>query len=194
MGFTTFHRLSSLLFIFPSQYLFTIGFLALFRLARRIPGAFTHYSQSALLKIKFMETTALFYAAFTLSGRTIISFKEGPNLPRINHTLQRPKSLGLVFALFIRHYWGHRCCFLFLPLIRCFNSRGYPKSLMLKKRPCEQGKDWFSRFLLVSKNSPTNQSKHSIGSKTTYNFPNHLVWMWKSAERFFTALNRANMD
>lgn len=31
---------------------------------------------------------------------------------------------GLPFALFARRYSGHRDCFLFLPVLRCFRSRG----------------------------------------------------------------------
>lgn len=39
-----------------------------------------------------------------------------------------PKGFGLPFTLFTRGYSGHRYCFLFLPLLRCFNSGGSPSS------------------------------------------------------------------
>lgn len=35
-----------------------------------------------------------------------------------------PKGFGLPFTLFTRGYSGHRYCFLFLPLLRCFSSEG----------------------------------------------------------------------
>ena len=33
---------------------------------------------------------------------------------------------GLGSAPFARRYWGYHCCFLFLPVLRCFSSRGLP--------------------------------------------------------------------
>ena len=33
---------------------------------------------------------------------------------------------GLGCSPFARHYLGNHCCFLFLPLLRCFSSRGSP--------------------------------------------------------------------
>ena len=33
---------------------------------------------------------------------------------------------GLGSAPFARRYWGYHCCFLFLPVLRCFSSRGSP--------------------------------------------------------------------
>ena len=35
-------------------------------------------------------------------------------------------SSGLGCAPFARHYLGYHCCFLFLPVLRCFSSRGSP--------------------------------------------------------------------
>ena len=39
-----------------------------------------------------------------------------------------PKGFGLPYTLFTRRYSGHRYCFLFLPLLRCFTSGGSPSS------------------------------------------------------------------
>ena len=36
--------------------------------------------------------------------------------------LQKQRGLTLSFSLFIRHYWGNHCYFLFLRLIICLNS------------------------------------------------------------------------
>ena len=32
---------------------------------------------------------------------------------------------GLGYSHFARHYSGNHCCFLFLPVLRCFSSRGW---------------------------------------------------------------------
>ncbi len=65
------------------------------------------------------------YGAITLWGQ---SFQKSlahwlRNLcpPHFLHSFEQ--GFGLPFALFARCYWGHRNCFLFLPVLRCFNSR-----------------------------------------------------------------------
>ena len=35
------------------------------------------------------------------------------------------RSTGLGFSQFARHYFGNHYCFLFLPVLRCFSSRGW---------------------------------------------------------------------
>jgi len=37
----------------------------------------------------------------------------------------RPRFSGLGYSLFTRRYYGNHGCFLFLPLLRCFNSGGF---------------------------------------------------------------------
>ena len=39
-------------------------------------------------------------------------------------TTPSSEELGLGCSLFARRYWGNRCCFLFLWLLRCFSSPG----------------------------------------------------------------------
>ena len=48
------------------------------------------------------------------------------NFPVFCHCPTTPSSaeLGLGCSLFARRYWGNRCCFLFLWLLRCFSSPG----------------------------------------------------------------------
>ena len=42
---------------------------------------------------------------------------------------------GLGFSLFARHYLGNHYCFLFLPLLRCFSSRGWLPALLRDNIP-----------------------------------------------------------
>ena len=37
---------------------------------------------------------------------------------------QRQNVIGLGYSPFDRHYWGNHFCFIFLPVLRCFSSRG----------------------------------------------------------------------
>src|SRR3989338_4001189 len=48
----------------------------------------------------------------------------------IGVSLQHP--FGLSCSLFTRRYWGNRYCFLFLPVIRCFNSGRSPSQRDLR--------------------------------------------------------------
>ena len=43
---------------------------------------------------------------------------------------QRACPLGLASSRFARRYSGNHCCFLFLPLLRCFSSRRSPRTAM----------------------------------------------------------------
>ena len=53
----------------------------------------------------------------------VLQPREGRNLP------------GLGFSPFARHYLGNHVCFLFLPVLRCFSSRGSPPYLSKDDRP-----------------------------------------------------------
>ena len=71
------------------------------------------------------------YGAFTLCGpafqRVLLSLPcslvDGPSTPRL-----RCHSLGLGSCAFARHYLRNHCCFLFLRVLRCFSSPGWPLS------------------------------------------------------------------
>ena len=53
----------------------------------------------------------------------VLQPQEGRNLP------------GLGSSPFARHYLGNHVCFLFLPVLRCFSSRGLPPCLSMDDRP-----------------------------------------------------------
>ena len=72
------------------------------------------------------------YGAFTLCGpafqRVLLSLPcslvDGPSTPRL-----RCHSLGLGSCAFARHYLRNHFCFLFLRVLRCFSSPGWPLPL-----------------------------------------------------------------
>ncbi len=71
-----------------------------------------------------------FYRAFTFYGGPFEATcsRRGPSTADPKTTIREPRTelriLGLSFALFIRHYWGHPGWFLFLRLLICLNSAG----------------------------------------------------------------------
>jgi hypothetical protein len=62
------------------------------------------------------------YGAFTLSGR--LSQNRSGSVQSILQSLPRVHAPGLGSSHFARRYFGNRCCFLFLRLLRCFSSPG----------------------------------------------------------------------
>jgi hypothetical protein len=77
---------------------------------------------------------AFAYGAFTLYGATfqtlLLTIKPGINRPLSGHPHwaprpRRTRSVGLACSRFARRYYGNRCCFLFLRVLRCFTSPGW---------------------------------------------------------------------
>ena len=71
-------------------------------------------------------TQAFVYGAFTLFGR--LSQNRSTNLceSRMQSATPTSEDIGLASFPFARRYLGNHCCFLLLPLLRCFNSRRFP--------------------------------------------------------------------
>ena len=85
------------------------------------------------------------YGTITLFGRTFQTVQLGrafltrwqvrnparmdPATPMLQR-LRAWHNMGLGYSLFARRYWGNRGCFLFLRVLRCFNSPGSPPAPM----------------------------------------------------------------
>ena len=119
-----FHSPSGVLFTFPSRYCFAIGHSGIFSLTRWSSQIHTGFHVSHATR----DTTLVFkvfdYRIFTFCD---VSFQRLRLTYSIygwlshNPTLNK-SSLGC--SLFARRYCGNRFCFLFLWLLRCFNSPG----------------------------------------------------------------------
>ena len=70
------------------------------------------------------------YAAFTLSGGTFQSSSTKNSLCFCRSTTPKSMLFGLGSSHFARRYFGNRCFFLFLSLLRCFSSGGSPSYVM----------------------------------------------------------------
>ena len=117
-----------MLFTFPSRYSFTIGLTGVFSLAgwsrpiqagflvpRPTQGSAGRGRRSRMgLSPAAAELSRSLRSAFPLPCR-------GPTTPTA-----RRHAEGLGSSPFARHYLGNHCCFLFLPLLRCFSSRRSP--------------------------------------------------------------------
>ena len=125
-----------MLFTFPSRYLFAIGLRRVFSLggwARRIHTGF-HVPRATQGTARLRETSrkGLSPSAARLSRR----FR---SLPSCHTAALQPRPRrdadGLGSAPFARRYWGYHVCFLFLPVLRCFSSRGSPPHLCADDGP-----------------------------------------------------------
>ena len=122
-----FHSPCGVLFTFPSQYWSTIGLLGVFSLAgwsRRIQTGFLvsrHTQDTTIAQLNYL------YETITLYGPT---FQSVPVLCCLNVVVLQPQycrnNIGLGSFHFARRYFGNRCFFLFLLLLRCFSSEGWP--------------------------------------------------------------------
>ena len=106
------------------------------------PGGFKQGSSCpALLRNHSKEDCIFTYAAVTLCGRPFQTVQLTPSCPSSNQlalplqkgpvdycgpaTPDSPcESPGLGSSAFARHYWRNHGCFLFLPVLRWFTSRG----------------------------------------------------------------------
>ncbi len=79
-----------------------------------------HTQDTAILMLTYL------YGAFTLYGR---HFHAVPIRRIANLAVLQPRycrnNIGLGYFHFARRYFGNRCFFLFLLLLRCFSSEGW---------------------------------------------------------------------
>ena len=124
-----FTPLFGVLFTFPSRYWSTIGLLGVFSLT-----GWSRLFQTGFLVSRPTQDTAIakrtyLYGSFTLYGRT---FQIVPVHCLLNIAVLLPRhcrnNTGLGYFPFARRYLGNRCFFLFLLLLRCFSSEGWPPS------------------------------------------------------------------
>ena len=116
-----FHSPSGVLFTFPSRYWFTIGHTGVFSLTRwssRIHTGFhvPHATRDSASILEF-STTGL--------SPSMVQFSAVSSNRRIPYrcpTTPAVKTTGLGSSRFARRYSGNRFFFLFLQLLRCFNS------------------------------------------------------------------------
>ena len=119
-----FHSPPGVLFTVPSRYWFTIGHTDVFSLtgwSRRIHTEFhvLHATRDSATILKF-STTGLSPSLECLSN-TSSNCQIRYRCP----TTPISKPIGLGCSHFARRYSGNHVCFLFLQLLRCFNSLGW---------------------------------------------------------------------
>ena len=131
------HSFSKVLFSFPSQYFFAIGFPVIFRLWWILsPLQFILPNKFTLFPRPLFSSCNKVYEAFTLSGwlfRTIHPTTQLLNdpvegatttpvfQPQVIETLPDAVFNNSVSFFFIRHYSRNHCYFLFLPLLICLS-------------------------------------------------------------------------
>ena len=121
-----FHSPSGVLFTFPSRYSFTIGHRVVFSLGRwssQIPTGF-HVSRGTRDPAKVLRAFA--YRAITFYDQAFQPVLLALCIPYRGPTTPKGKPSGLGCSHFARRYSGNRFCFLFLRILRCFNSPGSP--------------------------------------------------------------------
>ena len=122
-----FTPLFTVLFTFPSRYLFTIGLSVVFSLTgwcRQIPTRF-------LLSRGTQGTANYHILTCTGLSPSMARFPKRFQFIYVSYVaaLQPPiclNKLGLGSFPFARHYLGNHYCFLFLCLLRCFSSARSP--------------------------------------------------------------------
>ena len=124
-----FHSPPGVLFTFPSQYCSTIGHQVVFRLGGWSPhlpigfhvpdGTLDTVCRSSLR----LQDSHLLWLAFPHHSAWLDNTYDGPNPDGIT-------TIGLASSAFARHYSRNLGWFLFLPVLRCFSSRGSPHTPM----------------------------------------------------------------
>ena len=125
-----FHSPPGVLFTFPSQYCSTIGHQVVFRLggwSPRLPIGFLVSDGTldpAKLSLRFTYKTLTSFGWLSHAIRLrFCNAKRGPNPQGISTS-------SLASFAFARHYSQNLGWFLFLPVLRCFSSRGSPRNAM----------------------------------------------------------------
>ena len=126
-----FTPLRTVLFTFPSRYLFTIGLSGVFSL-----GRWCCQIQTGFLRPRLTQVQVLI-ASFTHTGLSpcIVEFPTSFQFGFDNYVLpynpmRARKHHGLGWSPFARHYLGNHFCFLFLRVLRCFSSPRWPLSVL----------------------------------------------------------------
>ena len=117
-----------MLFTFPSRYSFAIGLSVVFSLSGWSP-----IIQPEFLVFRHTQVASRFHSA-SRTGLSPVAARHSRRfrpLPDRFTTLLLPRLMpcdtaGLGFSPFARHYWGNRCYFLFLRVLRCFSSPRSP--------------------------------------------------------------------
>jgi hypothetical protein len=124
-----FHSPPGVLFTFPSRYLFTIGHRRVFSLTGWSPQIPTRFHVPDRTQEFDGRRTLFAYGTITLYGRTFQSRSAKSALCNSTMSLLQPPcqspDTGLGFSAFARHYLRNRGFFLFLRVLRCFNSPGW---------------------------------------------------------------------
>ena len=123
-----FHSPPGVLFTFPSQY-YALSVTKVFSLtgwSPLVPSRF-HVSRCTL------DPAALIWISCTGLSPSLAGFPKTVLLSSsVTYAVRTPRCThhGLGSARFARRYFGHRCFFLFLRLLRCFSSPGSPPYVM----------------------------------------------------------------
>ena len=124
------------LFTFPSRYWSTIGLWRVFSLggwSRRIHTGF-HVPRAT------QDSAGLHEATCTGLSPAMVGLSRPFHSPQscllaVLQPRRSRNSSGLGCAPFARHYLGYHFCFLFLPVLRCFSSRGSPPYMRMGDGP-----------------------------------------------------------
>ena len=131
------HSFFKVLFSFPSQYFFAIGFPVIFRLWWILsPLQFILPNKFTLFPRPLFSSREKAYEAFTLSGWLFRTIRPTTQLlndpvsgaittpvlqPRMIEALPDAVITNSAYFFFIRHYSRNHCYFLFLPLLICLS-------------------------------------------------------------------------
>jgi hypothetical protein len=129
-----FHSPSGVLFTFPSRYYFAIGHTVVFSLTgwSRLIHSELHVLQATRDSATILKfSTTGFSPSMTCLSNTSSNRQiryRCPTTPKCKHS-------GLGCSPSARRYLGNHCCFLFLELLRCFNSLGWLVPPYIFRRP-----------------------------------------------------------
>ncbi len=93
-------------------------------LERGRPGFMHSFTSHALLRI-LLSRCFYAYGPITRCGIPFQVFRLETSNLKCSPTTPRSKPLGLAYSVVARRYWRNLCRFLFLWLLRCFNSPGW---------------------------------------------------------------------
>ena len=119
------------LFTFPSRYWYTIGLPGVFSL-----GGWSRRIQTGFHVPRPTQDTTIFNAPYLYRAITVYGHAFQHVLVRYakNVVVLQPQycrnNIGLGWSDFARHYYRNHSCFLFLRLLRCFSSAGWPLSML----------------------------------------------------------------
>ena len=110
-----------------------------------MPPNFPLPSQAVVLRIPGISLPTFPYGAITLYGGPFQATsgqwaRECPGPLTPHPFLLIARKFGLPSSPFPRRYSGNRDCFLFLPLLRCFNSGGSLSQALSSGVPAEAGR------------------------------------------------------